>query len=210
MAESLSERAARFAARGRGMLPKGLAWARFSGAKMRELLTGTTYEFARVEERSDEFSTEMDPTQTSALLPEWESALGLPGECTAPTTTEGRRAAILTRLTDSGTNTEAAIEAAVSAFDSGTSVDAFVRATQFEVGDDGGGAGQPVGADEWAHTVTIQISTTNLSLDTAALECIVDEIKRAHGHYIYEYDVVNLLTEDGDILITEDSDTLVA
>lgn len=192
------------------MLPKGRAWARHAGASILELLAGTLYEFARVEERSDEFSTEMDPTQTSALLPEWESALGLPGECTAPTTEGGRRAAIVTRLTDSGTNTEAAISAAVAAFDSGTSVDAFVRDTQFEVGSDGGGAGQPVGADEWAHTVTILIDTTNLTLDTVALECIVDEIKRAHGHYIYTYNVVNLLTEDDDHLTTEAGDTLVA
>lgn len=205
MAESLSDRAARFAARARGMLPKGRAWARHTGAELLDVLTATTYELARVEARSDEFRTEMDPEQTSALLGEWESALGLPGECTAPSTTEGRRAAIIARLTDSGTNTEQALRDAVNNFDSLTSIASIDTPTQFEVGTDGGGAGQPVGADEWAHTKVIQLVSANGSLDTTALECILDGLKRAHGHYIYEYETVTdemRVTTGGDIRLT--------
>lgn len=185
MAESLSDRAARFAARARGMLPKGRAWARHTGAELLDVLTATTYELARVEARSDEFRTEMDPAQTSALLSEWESALGLPDECGTPTTTEARRAAILARLTDSGTNTVSALETALANFDSGATLE-IGTPTQFEVGTDGGAAGRPVGGDEWAHTKILRI-TTSATVDRDEIECVLNNIKRAHGHYIYEY-----------------------
>lgn len=168
------------------------------------------YEYARVEESADTFLTEMDPTQTSALLAEWESALGLPDDCGTPTTTDGRRAAIIARLTGGGTNTYAEIEAAVNRFDSQTTLVSIETYTQFEVGTDGGGAGQPVGADEWAHTFLVTTETTNLALDTAGLECLINQYKRAHTHYLYEHTVaLDLLTEEGDALITEAGDGLL-
>ena len=132
MAETLEQRAARFARLGRALLPKGHAWARFPGANFRDLLSATLYEFARVETQIDTFSDEMDPRETSLLLTEWENALGLPDECGAATTTEGRRAAILARLTDSGTNTEAALAAALANLDGGATLE-IGTPTQFEV-----------------------------------------------------------------------------
>lgn len=212
MAESLADRAARFQQRALDLLPRGIAWARAEGSSLRDFLGGLVYEFARVEEAADTFHSEMDPRQTTALLSEWETMLGLPDDCGSPTTTAGRRGAIVARLTGGGTNTLAALQAAASAFDADTTVVSITHPTQFEVGTDGGGAGQPVGADEWAHTVTLNIETSNPSLDEAGLECVLNSIKRAHGLYLYTYTVVashGVLLEDGDTLTTEAGDALV-
>lgn len=189
MSESLADRAARFHRRAVDLLPKGNAWARLA-SDLRDLLGALVYEFARVEESTDTFYAEMDPSITDALMPEWESFLGLPDACGSPLTVQGQRAALVARLTGGGTNTEAALAAAIVAFDSNTVLTSVTHPTQFEVGTDGGGAGQPIGADEWANVVTLTITTSNPSLDWAGLECVLDGIKRAHGLYLYEYVLV--------------------
>jgi uncharacterized protein YmfQ (DUF2313 family) len=187
MPESLADRAARFHGLAVNLLPRGAAWARLAGSSMSNNLSALVYEFARVEESADTYRTEMDPTRANALLPEWETLLGLPDECGAPATLEGRRAALASVLSGGGTNNLPALSAAVTAFDVTTSITDVIHPTQFEVGTDGGGAGQPVGADEWAHTVILEITTSNATLDTAGLECVLNRIKRAHTHYIYQH-----------------------
>lgn len=187
MAETLSQRAERFKRLGLSLLPRGIPWARHASSAMSSVMGAFLYEYARVEEAADTFLTEMDPTATSALLDEWEAALSLPDDCGTPTTTAGRRAAIITRLTGGGTNTEQSLIDAAELFDSQTTIAGVETPTQFEVGTDGGGAGQPVGADGWANVKTLVIVTGNASLDTTSLECILDGLKRAHGWYLYEY-----------------------
>lgn len=187
MAESLSDRAARFHQLAINLLPRGIAWARVAGSSLSDNLSALVYEFARVEEAADTYRTEMDPREATALLPEWETVLGLPDDCGSPTTTAGRRGAIVARLTGGGTNNLEALASAVETFDTETALHAITHPTQFEVGTDDGGAGQPVGGDEWAHTVTLQIVTYADDLDVDGLECVLNGIKRAHGHYIFEY-----------------------
>lgn len=187
MAESTADRAARFHQAAMNLLPRGVAWARTVGSGLSDSISALVYEFARVEEAADTYRTEMDPTQATALLPEWEAVLGLPDACGAPATTAGRRGAVVSRLTGGGTNSIEALTAAVVAFDAETALHAITHPTQFEVGTDDGGAGQPVGGDEWAHTVTLRITTYADDLDEAGLECVLNGIKRAHGNYLFEY-----------------------
>lgn len=178
---------ARFLALAVNLLPRGSAWARTVGSALMGSLTALICEFARVEEAADDYRREMDPTQTVQLLPEWERALRLPDACGSPATDEGRRGAIVARLTGGGTNNHAALEAAVRGFDSLSELTSVAHPTQFEVGTDGGGAGQPVGSDEWAHVVELTITTSNPDLDEAGLECVLNGVRRGHGVYHFTY-----------------------
>ena len=207
MAETLSQRAARFQRLGLALLPPGIAWARYAGSAMASVMGAFLYEYARVEESADTFLTEMDPTQTTALLSEWETALGLPDDCGTPTTTAGRRAAIVARVAGGGTNTYAEIEAAVTRFDAQSTLVSITGYTPFAAGV--GVAGGALYGDEYAATFLVTISTANASLDQSGLECLIDQYKRAHTHYLYAYQAPALLTEGGDTLITEAGDTLV-
>ena len=180
-------RIARWKALAVNLLPRGLAWARALGSNLTDLLGAAICEFARVEEMADIFYAEMNPSQAVMLLPEWERAFSLPDECGSPTTTQGRQASVVARLTGGGTTTADALAVAISAFDSDTELTAITHPTQFEVGTDGGGAGQPVGADEWANVITLTITTSNPALDEAGLECVLNGIKRGHGHYLFEH-----------------------
>lgn len=190
MSETLQQRYDRWKARAISLLPRGIAWARDDAASMADVAGATSAEFARVEASADTFRTEMDPSQTSALLPEWERALSLPDECGSPTTDAGRRGAVVARLTGGGTNSRAALEAAVVAFDPDTVLADVTWTSQFEVGTDGATMGSPIGSDEWAATLTLVIETTNPSLDTAGLECVLNGMRRGHAHFLFQHDYV--------------------
>ena len=56
-------------------------------------------ELSRFDALTDQFIVELDPSQTTALLPEWERMLALPRDCaTTPGTVAGRRAVIVALL----------------------------------------------------------------------------------------------------------------
>ena len=209
MSETLSQRYERFAARAVDLLAVGDAWPRFVDAYMPRFVGALVREFARVEESADTYRTEMDPSQTTALLPEWESALSLPEDCGAQVTTPGRRAAIIARLTGGGTNTLLALQAATAAFDADTALTSVSRESLFEMAT--GAMGDPVSGDEWAHTVTLHIETTNASLDEDGLECVLNGIRRAHGFYLFEHTLIvptasYRVTHAGDPRVTQAGD----
>lgn len=86
----------------RQLLPQGFAWNIKPGGVMERLLCALGYEPARVERRAAELIEEADPRTTEELLPDWERIAGLPGACNTnpPTTLEGRRAALVAKLTE--------------------------------------------------------------------------------------------------------------
>lgn len=190
MSETLQQRYDRWKARAIALLPKGVAWPRISGASLPDVVGAASAEFARVEASTDVYRTEMDPSQTDALLPEWERALGLPDACGLPSTDDGRRGAVVARLTGGGTNNRAALEAAVRAFDADTELTDVVWETQFEMDTDGGTMGSPIGSDPWAAAATLVIETTNPSLDEAGLECVLNGLRRGHAIFIFQHDYV--------------------
>lgn len=187
MSETLQQRYDRWKARAVALLPRGLAWPRIDGASLPDVVGAASAEFARVEASTDVYRTEMDPSQTSALLPEWERALGLPDACGLPSTDDGRRGAVVARLTGGGTNNRAALEAAVLAFAADTTLADVTWHSQFEMGTDGATMGSPIGSDPWAAAVTLTITTTNGSLDTAGLECVLNGLRRAHAIFLFEH-----------------------
>lgn len=190
MSETLQQRYERWKARAISLLPTGDAWPRLESASLPEVVGAASAEFARVEASTDVFRAEMDPAQADALLPEWERALSLPDACGSPTTDDGRRGAIVARLTGGGTNNRAAIEAAILAFDADTVLADVIWHSQFEMGTDGATMGSPIGSDPWAAAVTLVIETTNPSLDEAGLECVLNGMRRGHAIFLFQHDYV--------------------
>lgn len=80
------------------LLPRGPAWPR-DGEVLRQLVAAEATELSRVDLRGLKLLAELDPSTTWELLEAWEKMYGLP-DCpdAAPTTIEGRRAALLAKL----------------------------------------------------------------------------------------------------------------
>ena len=88
------------------LLPFGMAWTRDALSTLHQLLDGLSVEFARIHERAEDLLAEMEPSGTIELLPEWESAWGLPNQCTgALSTLDERRAALLAKMIHVGQQT---------------------------------------------------------------------------------------------------------
>jgi len=63
----------------RNLLPQGFAWDR---VREHPLLEGLAVEFCRVGDRAADLLREIDPNQTTELISDWETMLGIPDECT--------------------------------------------------------------------------------------------------------------------------------
>ncbi len=88
------------------LLPFGKAWTRDALSTVHQLLDGLSVEFARIHERAEDLLAEMEPSGTVELLPEWESAWGLPNQCTgALSTLDERWAALLAKMIHVGQQT---------------------------------------------------------------------------------------------------------
>jgi uncharacterized protein YmfQ (DUF2313 family) len=78
------------------LMPKGQAWARDLRAVLRRTSDGLAWFWGYVDGRvADLLLRESDPQQTVELLPEWETAFGLPDECFPETQTIGERQKML-------------------------------------------------------------------------------------------------------------------
>lgn len=63
------------------LLPKGKAWNKESGSTLDKFLFGLAEELVRSDNQIAKLLSETDPRTSTELLPEWESAVGLPDEC---------------------------------------------------------------------------------------------------------------------------------
>jgi uncharacterized protein YmfQ (DUF2313 family) len=81
-------------------------WPRALTGVWGNLLTALGGEPARIDINARKLLDEMDPRTTVDMMPDWETAYGLPDPCTAPPTTIGdRRARLLTLVTMKGSLT---------------------------------------------------------------------------------------------------------
>lgn len=83
------------------LLPTGLAWPRERTSVLRRVVEGLAGIWGYVDGRAaDLLERETDPRRTIDLLPEWETAFGLPDPCLTPTTRiDRRRKLLLQRMT---------------------------------------------------------------------------------------------------------------
>lgn len=88
----------------KALLPPGQAFPREPGTTLHDLLDGMSVELARVDGRGEALPIEANPASTNELLSEWERVAGLPDKCSGvlEETLQGRKSALLTKLTSSG------------------------------------------------------------------------------------------------------------
>ena len=85
------------------LMPRGLAWTRRVQSTLGALIAGYAIGLARADADIRRLNDEADPRSTTEMLPEWETAAGLPDPCvTAPQTLGERRKALYSRVTSTG------------------------------------------------------------------------------------------------------------
>ena len=127
------------------LMPRGRVWPRDQDAVQTKTLAGCAPSFARHAARSNNLITDGFPAAAYELLPEWESALGLPDPCAgeAPTVQQ-RRAQVVARLTSTGGQSIAYLTAVAAA------LGYTVTITQFSPSRFGRSFGRPFGGNDWA------------------------------------------------------------
>ncbi|MDD2109305.1 YmfQ family protein [Pseudomonas asiatica] len=88
----------------KALLPLGQAFPRDPGTTLHNLLDGMSTELARVDARAEVLLREVNPATTMEMLTDWERVAGLPDKCagTLESTVQGRRNALLAKLTATG------------------------------------------------------------------------------------------------------------
>lgn len=165
------------------LLPPGPAITKAIGSHVYRLMKGIGTEFARVHQRALDLLEEADPSTADELLGEWETMVGLPDTCTAPTTDDDRRTLVKARLVGLGGHAPSDYEAVAEALlgDSFVSLEAehFFPFTCVSACTDA------LYQDEWANVVEWVVTTTGAPL--ARLECEFNRRKRAHAYFLYEW-----------------------
>jgi len=90
-------------------MPNGLIWQakQKAGSNFRNLLAGLCVEIVRMENLQNEIYKEMNPTETVALLSEWEALVGIPDDCfPLADTIDERRSNLIFKLTASMNGTK--------------------------------------------------------------------------------------------------------
>lgn len=83
------------------LLPRGRAWSTDPQSLIGQVLASIAPEFARVQARADTLLVELDPSRATELLPEHETANGLPDACSPVIDSlHNRRAALLAKLAE--------------------------------------------------------------------------------------------------------------
>lgn len=89
----------------RALLPPGKAFNRRDGSTLTKFLRGLSYEAFRTERRGRDLLDEADPRTTRELLPTWEALVGLPDCAPLASTSVGRRASVVAKLTSNAAPT---------------------------------------------------------------------------------------------------------
>lgn len=191
----------------RNLLPPGKAFPRERGTNLEQLLTGMAAELARVEARADVLAIEVNPLDTSELLPDWERAAGLPDKCAGilETTQQGRRNALLAKLTSTGGQSVAYFISVAK------SLGYEITITEFRPFRAGlSSAGDPLTNGDWVYAWRINAPDTTIiefkaGLSAAGealrtwgndtLECKINQLKPAHTITLFGYGALEIEEE---------------
>lgn len=87
----------------KNLLPRGRVWAKDFGSVLSSVMLAIAPTYERSGARAAYLLVDAFPGQSVELLPEWESTLGLPSECTGPlATVQQRQLAVLAKWTATG------------------------------------------------------------------------------------------------------------
>jgi len=163
------------------LLPRGLVWPRNAGSVLGRLFAGFSGSYAALHASVILLSRELDPRNTSALLPEWETFAGLPDACSLVVGTESeRRAALVAKLTATGGSTASYFIAMAQALGYSSAT-----VTEFPVSRFGRARfGARFNGRAWRNVW--QMNCVSSSQD-ATLECRIGKLKPAHTTVLFHY-----------------------
>jgi len=161
------------------LLPPGPVWPRDQDGILGLLIEAFGAEMAKAHADALGLLTEIIPSSTSELLPDWEGVAGLPDECSPLSLTETeRRFDVLARLNSLGGASASYFESVSAAL--GFTTAAAVDHPQFRAGFDQVGI-DPLIDDLYALTWTVQVDVTGKSpAQIAALRCVLEKLKPEH------------------------------
>lgn len=181
------------------LLPPGRALPREPGTTIDALLDGMAQELARLDERGVDFLVDVNPLTTLELLPEWEAVAGLPDKCTGELeeTVQGRRAALVAKLSSSGGQSAAYFIAVAAALGYTVTITEF---RPFRAGYSV--AGDALTNGDWVYTWQVNAPEETVRYFSAGrsvageplaswgndlLECKIRELKPAHTLVLFAY-----------------------
>lgn len=183
----------------KALLPPGQAFPREAGTEMHNLLDGLAQEWARIDARGERLIIEANPFGSVELLPDWERVAGLPDKCagTLETTQQGRRNALISKLSSTGGQSPAYFIAVAAALGYEVTIEEF---RPFRAGLSH--AGDPLTNGDWVYTwrvrgpeVTVIPFRAGQSAAGEALriwgndtlECKINQLKPAHTIALFAY-----------------------
>lgn len=183
----------------KALLPPGQAFPRDPGTTLHDLLDGMSIELARLDVRASVLPQEVNPAASLELLPDWERVAGLPDKCSGvlEETLQGRRNALLTKLTSTGGQSPAYFIELAASLGYTVTIEEF---RPFRAGMSV--AGDPLTNGPWVHTWLIrapQASITEFRAGLSAagerlrtwgndtLECKINQLKPAHTIALFAY-----------------------
>lgn len=188
-----------YAALLRDLLPPGLAFRREPGTQLEQILLGAAEELSRVEARGDALTDEVNPASTTELLSDWERASGLPDRCAGvlEDTLQGRRAALLAKITSTGGQSIEYFISVAKALGYEITIDEF---RPFQAGRSR--AGDALYNGDWRYVWRVNAPETTIiefragrsaageplrSWGNAPLECKINQLKPAHTMVLFGY-----------------------
>ncbi|NDV20889.1 DUF2313 domain-containing protein [Pseudodesulfovibrio sp. JC047] len=180
------------------LAPPGAALPTDADSVWSMLLLAMADELSRVDGRTDDLLTELDPRTSLELLPDWERVCGLPGQCSrASATIQERREAVHLVLTAQGGQSRAYYEEAAATIGVLAEVEEF---RPFRAGHSS--AGDALTNGPWTHTWCMRGPKETIKPFTAGgssagdplaswgnkqFECQMSRIAPAHTLLIFAY-----------------------
>lgn len=183
----------------KALLPPGQAFPRDPDTTLHDLLDGMSIELSRLDSRARLLLQEANPTTAIELLPDWERVAGLPDKCSGvlEETLQGRRNALLTKLTSTGGQSPAYFVELAESLGYTVTIEEF---RPFRAGMSV--AGDALTNGPWAHTWLIRAPAASITEFRAGLsvagerlrtwgndtlECKVNQLKPAHTIALFAY-----------------------
>lgn len=183
------------------LMPPGEAFPRDVGTNMDALLHGLAEEWARIDARGERLIIDGLPATTNELLTDWERVTGLPDKCagTLETTMQGRRNAVVSKLTSTGGQSKSYFIAVAKALGYDVTITEF---RPFRAGFSR--AGDRLTNGDWVYAWQVNSPETTI-IDFRAgqscageplrawgndtLECKINQLKPAHTIAIFSYGI---------------------
>lgn len=183
----------------KALLPPGEAFPRDVSTNMDDLLAALAEEWARIEARGENLIVESLPATANEMLSDWERVAGLPDKCagTLETTMQGRRNALVSKLTSTGGQSRDYFIAVAKALGYEITISEF---RPFRAGFSQ--AGDPLTNGDWVYTWRVNAPETTIiefkaGLSAAGealrtwgndtLECKINQLKPAHTIVLFGY-----------------------